>query len=293
MRGTLDYLFVDEAGQVSVANLIGMAPAAQNFVLIGDQMQLGQPTQGFHPGESGLSLLDYLLQGKATIPEEIGVFLGTTWRLHPRVCDFISGAVYEGLQPAPHTQHRVVRVPPTARHLTREAGILFVPVPHEGNTQGSEEEVAVIRELVDELVGGEVTSEQGQVARRLQLEDMLFVAPYNMQVRKLSRALGPRARVRSVDKFQGQEAPVVILSMCASHGEGSPRGLEFLLNKNRLNMPLSRAQSLAIVVANPALAQTRCQSLSHMTLLNLFCRVMLEGGRVGRMPTWGERVLLA
>jgi uncharacterized protein len=126
-----------------------------------------------------------------------------------------------------------------------------------------------------------VTNEQGQIGRRLQLEDILFVAPYNMQVRKLSRSLGPQARVGSVDKFQGQEAPVVILSMCASSGEGSPRGLEFLLNKNRLNVALSRAQSLAIVVANPALAQTRCQSLSQMTLLNLFCRVMLEGGEGG------------
>ncbi|MGE0683043.1 MAG: DEAD/DEAH box helicase [Candidatus Binatia bacterium] len=282
LRGTLDYLFVDEAGQVSVANLIGMAPAAHNLVLIGDQMQLGQPIQGFHPGESGLSLLNYLLQGQATIPEEMGVFLGTTWRLHPRVCDFISGTVYEGrLQPAPQTQHRIVRVPPTARYVTREAGILFIPVPHEGNTQGSDEEVAVIRELVDELVGREVTNEQGQVARRLQLEDMLVVAPYNMQVRKLSRSLGSQARVGSVDKFQGQEAPVVILSLCASSGEGSPRGLEFLLNKNRLNVALSRAQSLAIVVANPALAQTRCQSLSQMTLLNLFCRVMLAGGKGG------------
>jgi uncharacterized protein len=153
LRGTLDYLFADEAGQVSVANLIGMAPAAQNLVVIGDQMQLGQPIQGFHPGESGLSILDYLLQGQATIPEEMGVFLGTTWRLHPRLCDFISGAVYDGrLRPAPHTQHRIVRVPPTARYVTREAGILFVPVSHEGNTQGSDEEVAVIRALVDELV---------------------------------------------------------------------------------------------------------------------------------------------
>src|SRR6266571_5321003 len=163
LRGTLDYLFVDEAGQVSVANLIGMAPAAHNLVLIGDQMQLGQPIQGFHPGESGLSILDYLLQGKATIPEELGIFLGTTWRLHPRLCDFISGAVYEGrLQPAPHTQHRVVRVPPIARYVTREAGMLFVPVVHEGNTQGSDEEVAVIRELVDELLEREVQTNRGR-----------------------------------------------------------------------------------------------------------------------------------
>ena len=282
LRGSLDYLFVDEAGQVSVANLIGMAPAAQNLVLIGDQMQLGQPTQGSHPGESGLSILEYLLQEKATVPEELGIFLGTTWRLHPRLCDFISHAVYEGrLHPASHTQHRVVQVPLTARRIRQEAGIAFVPVAHEGNTQGSDEEVAVICELVEELIGREVTNEQGQVEGKLKLEDILFVAPYNMQVRKLASALGSQARVGSVDKFQGQEAPIVIVSMCASQGESSPRGLEFLLNKNRLNVALSRAQSLAIVVANPALAQTRCTSLLQMTLLNFFCRIMHEGAAKG------------
>jgi len=280
LREKLDYLFIDEAGQVSVANLIGMAPAAHNLVLIGDQMQLGQPTQGAHPDESGLSTLEYLLQEQATVSEERGIFLSTTWRLHPRLCDFISGAVYENrLSPATQTRQRVVRVPPTARYVTREAGILFVPVAHEGNTQGSDEEVAVIRTLVDELLGRELTNTTGQVAGRLQLEDILFVAPYNLQVRKLAAALGSAARVGSVDKFQGQEAPVVILSMCASQGEGSPRGIEFLLNKNRLNVALSRAWSLAIVVANPALALTRCSSLAQMTLLNLFCRIVDEGGQ--------------
>lgn len=278
LRGTLDYLFVDEAGQVSVANLMGMAPAAHNLVLIGDQMQLAQPVQGAHPGESGISVLEYLLQGQATIPADLGVFLGTTWRLHPRLCSFLSDAVYEGrLLPAPHTQHRIVRVPLTAHHVKQEAGLFFVPVAHEGNTQGSDEEVAIIRELAGELVGREFTNERGQVAGRLRLEDILFVAPYNMQVRKLTAALGSQARVGSVDKFQGLEAPVVILSMCASQGDGSPRGVEFLLHKNRLNVALSRAQSLAIVVANPALAQTRARSLSQMALLNLFCRVMYEG----------------
>jgi superfamily I DNA and/or RNA helicase len=244
-------------------------------------MQLGQPVQGSHPGESGLSVLEYLLQGQATIPAELGIFLGTTWRLHPQLCDFISDAVYDGrLHPAPHTFRRVVRSTPTARYVTREAGLLYVPVEHEGNTQASEEEVAVIRELVDELVGRDITNEQGQVAGRLRLEDIVFVAPYNMQVRKLAATLGAHARVGSVDKFQGQEAPVVIVSMCASQGEGSPRGLEFLLHKNRLNVALSRAQSLAIVVACPALAQTRARSLPQMALLNLFCRIMHEGNNL-------------
>lgn len=274
----LDYLLVDEAGQVSVANLIGMVPTARNLVLIGDQMQLGQPIQGFHPGESGGSILEYLLQDNATIPEEMGVFLGTTWRLHPALCAFISATVYDGrLRAATQTRHRVVKVPPSARRVTKEAGLLFVPVDHLGNTQGSEEEVAIIEELVRELIGREVTDVRGHVRKRLGLEDILFVAPYNLQVRKLSAALGPQARVGSVDKFQGQEASVVIISMCSSDGESSPRGLEFVLNKNRLNVALSRAQSLAIVVGSPRLATSRCTSLPQMTLLNLFCRLMEEG----------------
>ena len=279
LRGRLDYLCVDEAGQVSVANLMGMAAATSNIILCGDHMQLGQPIQGAHPGESGLSILEYLLQGKATIPPDMGVFLGTTWRLHPEICGFLSDAVYEGrLHAAAQTARRRVCVPQTAGQIiTKEAGLLFVPVVHEGNTQASDEEVQAIREVVDELLGRDITDTTGQRLRPLQLPDILCVAPYNMQVRKLQAALGPDARVGSVDKFQGQEAPVVILSMCASQGDASPRGIDFLFHKNRLNVALSRAQSLAIVVASPALARTRCQSLAQMEQVNLFCRVMEEG----------------
>ena len=279
LRGKLDYLFVDEAGQVSVANLMGMAAATDNIVLCGDQMQLGQPVQGAHPGESGLSILEYLLQGKATIPPDMGVFLATTWRLHPDICHFLSDAVYEGrLRAAPQTAQRRVCLPQTGgRIITQEAGLVFVPVSHEGNTQASDEEVQAVREVVGELLGRDITDTTGQRLRPLQLSDILCVAPYNLQVRKLQAALGPEARVGTVDKFQGQEAPVVILSMCASQGDTSPRGIDFLFHKNRLNVALSRAQSLAIVVASPALARTRCQSLAHMEQVNLFCRMMEEG----------------
>ena len=284
LRGKLDYLFVDEAGQVSVANLMGMAAATDNIILFGDQMQLGQPIQGAHPGESGLSILEYLLQGQATIPPDMGVFLDTTWRLHPDICHFLSDAVYEGrLQAAPQTVQRRVCLPPMGgRIIRREAGLVFVPVSHEGNTQASDEEVQAIRAIVDELLGRDITDTSGQRLRPLQLSDILCVAPYNMQVRKLQAALGPEARVGTVDKFQGQEAPVVMLSMCASQGDTSPRGIDFLFHKNRLNVALSRAQSLAIVVASPALARTRCQTLAQMEQVNLFCRVMEEGnGAVG------------
>jgi uncharacterized protein len=275
MRDQLDYLFVDEAGQVSIANLVAMSRSARNLVLVGDQMQLAQPLQGSHPGQSGLSLLEYLLEDHPTVPPDRGVFLDRTWRLHPEICEFISGAVYEGrLQPGPDNVNRVVRVPAAGtRYATREAGLIYLPVPHEGNRQASDEEAQVIRDLVHELLGREFTDRSGTGAGRLTPDDLLVVAPYNMQVRKLRRVLGPGTRIGSVDLFQGQQAPVVIVSMCASDGTSLARGIEFLFSRNRLNVAVSRAQSLAFVVGSPELARTVCGTVEQMRLVNLYCRI--------------------
>ncbi len=279
MSERLDYLFVDEAGQVSVANLVAMSRSTRNLILLGDQMQLGQPIQGAHPGESGQSALSYLLQDHATIPEDLGIFLATTWRLHPGICEFISGAVYEGrLQPEPHTAERVVVAVDAGDQVPREAGLLFLPVEHEGNSQASDEEVAAIVGVTNDLLARNWIPKAGEF-RRLTLDDILFIAPYNMQVRRLRESLPAGARVGSIDKFQGQEAPVVILSMCASHGEAGPRGLKFLLDRNRLNVAISRAKGLAIVVGDPRLALTPCGSVEDLEQLNLYCRI-LDAGRV-------------
>ncbi|MCP3981132.1 MAG: TM0106 family RecB-like putative nuclease [bacterium] len=272
VQGKFDYLFVDEAGQVSVANLVGMARASKNIVLVGDQMQLPQPIQGSHPGDSGLSTLDYLLGDRATVPEEMGLFLGTTYRLHPDLCGFISSAFYEDrLVSAEGRERRVVR------RAGRDAGVVFVPVEHEGNTQASAEEVDAVAALVDELIGCERTDVDGNSAGRLTEEHILVVAPYNLQVRKLQQRLREGVRVGTVDKFQGQEAPVVIVSLCASEGHGSPRGLDFLLQPNRLNVALSRAQSLAFVVGHPGLARTRASTVEQMCLINRFCGIVETG----------------
>ncbi|MBU1699748.1 MAG: TM0106 family RecB-like putative nuclease [Candidatus Eisenbacteria bacterium] len=275
-----DYLFIDEAGQVCIANLAGMIPSTRNVVLLGDQMQLGQPTRGAHPGESGLSTLEYLLQDHATIPDDLGIFLGTTWRLHPALCVFISEAVYEGrLQPEKHTAARRILIGGSKRSspITRDAGLLFIPIEHAGNVQGSDEEVEAIGQLVNDLLKLEHTDKKGKNAGRLTLEHILIVAPYNMQIRKLKQALRPGARIGTIDKFQGQEAPVVIVSMCASAGDTSPRGIDFLFNKNRLNVAISRAKSLAIIVGHPRLTETLCGSIREMELVNLYCRVVEEG----------------
>ena len=287
MAAQLDYLFIDEAGQVSLANLVGMAPCARNLVLLGDQMQLGQPIQGSHPGESGQSVLEYFLQGHATIPASLGLFLDRSRRMHPAVCGFISAAVYEDrLASEPDTARRVLRLPAGGgRLVTREAGLLFVPVEHEGNVQGSDEEVEVICRLVAELADCEHTDLSGSVVGRIDpLRDVLIVAPYNLQVRKLRAALPAGVRVGSVDKFQGQEAPVVIVSMCASAGETGGRGLAFVLDQNRLNVAISRAQSLAIVVGDPRLVESGCGSIADMRRLNLYAWMQVAGGMGDSSP---------
>ena len=274
-----DCLVVDEAGQVATSDIIAISRSAKNLVLLGDQMQLGQPTKGAHPGESGSSSLEYLLEGRPTISPAMGVFLRDTYRLHPEICELISTAIYDGrLRPKEHTGHRIIRLPKSGGNLVRkEAGLVFVGVDHEGNRQGSLEEVEIVQKLVAELTGRTRTDENGKDVGPVTLEDILFVAPYNLQVRHLQDVLGPDARVGSVDKFQGQEAPIVILSMGSSDADSSPRGLSFLLNKNRLNVALSRAQSLAIVVASPRLAHPRCTSPEQMKMANLMCRLIESG----------------
>jgi uncharacterized protein len=276
-EGTMDYLFVDEAGQVSLANLVAMGPAAKNLVLLGDQMQLGQPIQGSHPGESGQSTLEYLLQEHATIPADFGIFLPRTWRLHPNLCRFISGAVYEDrLGCEAHTADRVLDMgtkPPD--WLSRNAGLIYVQVEHEGNVYESKEEEDRIAVLAEDLMTFRLRTNDGTL-RVLTGADILVVAPYNLQVRRLERRLAP-IRVGTVDKFQGQEAPVVIFSMCASSGDSSPRGIEFLFSRNRLNVAISRAQTLAVVVGSPALVRTRCSSVDQIRLVNVYCRATEEG----------------
>ncbi len=279
MAGQLDYLFIDEAGQVSVANLVAMSRSSKNLILMGDQMQLGQPSQGTHPAESGLSVLDYLLHETPTISDDMGVFLGTTYRMHSKVNQFISDHVYEGkLEAHSDNDKRIIAIPPGySGPLDQQAGIRFVPVEHEGNTQASDEEVAAIKELAEELLGRTFhTDKADQPTRSITWDDMLFVAPYNHQVSKLRQALGERAKVGSVDKFQGQEAPIVFLSMCTSDASESLRGMDFLLDRHRINVAISRAQTMAIVVANPSIGRAQASRIDQLKLLNLFNALVLR-----------------
>lgn len=270
---SLDYLFVDEAGQVSLANLIAMATSTKNIILLGDQMQLQQPIQGIHPGHSGESALDYMLQGEATISEDRGVFLPVSWRMHEDICKFISEAVYDTrLRPAPGNDNQSLFIGTNAHPALQRTGIRFIPVDHEGCSQRSEQEANLVRDIYLNLLEHSYTDrENGQ--HRMETKDILVVSPYNMQVNLLKQTLPEGARVGTVDKFQGQESQVVIFSMATSSNEDLPRYMGFLYSKNRLNVALSRARCLAILVANPRLLTINCNTVEQMGLVNTLCWV--------------------
>ncbi|ABK43794.1 conserved hypothetical protein [Magnetococcus marinus MC-1] len=269
----LDYLFIDEAGQVSLANLVSMGLSARNIVLVGDQMQLGQPIQGTHPGDSGMSILDYLLEGESTIPADRGIFLGTTWRMHENVCRFISDAVYEGrLHPEAGTRNQALILSESAHPELRPNGIRFIEAKHEGCSQKSEEEGRIIQELIASLLEQRYRDRDGN-EHSVAPDNILVVTPYNVQVNYLASILPEGVQVGTVDKFQGQEAEVVIISMVTSGAEDLPRDIEFLYSKNRLNVAISRARTLAMIVANPNLLEIPCQTVEQMRLVNTLCWV--------------------
>ena len=287
-ENALDFLFIDEAGQVSLANAVAMSRCANNLVLLGDQMQLEQPVQGSHPGDAGLSALQYALKDPAAsktdapvfhsvVPPNYGLFLGESRRMHPQVCRFISESIYEGrLGSYADCAKLKIAVPTgTPGLIAKENGIVFFGVEHDGNIQQSEEEVDRVSAIYNELIGRPFTAKDGNT-KPLTLADFLFIAPYNAQVRALQAVLPASARVGSVDKFQGQEAPVCILSLCSSCGEYGSRGLAFILDRNRINVAISRAECLAVIVGDPRIAGTDAGSIAEMKLVNLFCKLISE-----------------
>ena len=265
LDGRLDDLVIDEAGQVSLADALAMGTAARNLILLGDPLQLAQVSQGVHPTGTGASVLEHLLGDAPTIPEDRGVFLERSFRMHPAVSAFISEIVYGGRL---HSDDSAAR-----RTTSFGTGIRFAPVEHEGNRSHSDEEVARIATLIAGMRGGTFTDADGGT-RPLRDDDFMVVAPYNAQVLRLRAGLPTGVRVGTVDKFQGQEAPIVFFSMATSSGEDVPRSLSFLFSRNRLNVAISRAQCLAVLVCSPRLLEARCQSIEEMQLVNALCRLV-------------------
>jgi predicted RecB family nuclease len=268
--GAFDLLFVDEAGQYSLANAVAVASAAQSLVLLGDPQQLPQVTQAPHPLGSGDSVLEHLLQGADTIPPDRGVLLDESWRMHPEICAFVSERSYEDkLHAKPDCATRRIQAP---RLGFDGAGLRTLFAPHRNRSQASPEEAEAIASACTELLaGGTVTDEHGR-DRRLTAADILVVAPYNQAVTTLERCVPAGVRIGTVDRFQGQEAPVVFYAMTCSSGADAPRGMDFLLDRNRLNVAISRAQALAVLVLSPSLLDSACPTVGAMALLDGACR---------------------
>ena len=272
MEGSIDVLFVDEAGQFSLANTLAVAGAASSLVLLGDPNQLPQVSNGTHPEGAAASALEHLVGDARTIAPDRGLLLDTTHRLHPAINAFISPAFYDGrlVTDARNARQAVGLGPPVGG-----TGVRHVRIGHEDASNRSPIEAAWVIEAIEALIGRSWTDRAG-VERPLEVRDVLIVAPYNAQVAEIARQgearLGTRPNVGTVDKFQGREAPVAIYSMTTSSPDDAPRDLEFLYSGNRFNVAISRARGLAVLVANPALLLATCRTPEQMRLLNVLCR---------------------
>ncbi|MBT1688491.1 TM0106 family RecB-like putative nuclease [Dawidia soli] len=264
----LDYLFIDEAGQMSLSQALAASRAARNLILLGDPQQLEQPQRGAHPEGSDVAALTHLLEGKPTMPPGKGLFLGVTRRIHPGIAGFTSELFYDGkLTALPGLEAQVV----SGTAAFDGAGLFYVPIEHTGNQNSSPEEVYAVERITKRLLkGGQWTDRHG-TAKALTKDDILIVAPYNAQVATLTERL-PGFQVGTVDKFQGKEAPVVIYSMASSSVQDAPRGMGFLFSPNRLNVATSRAKSVCILVSSPRLLEPECNTIQQMSWANNFCR---------------------
>lgn len=268
--GLLDVLFIDEAGQVALANVLATAGAARSIVLLGDPQQLDQPLQGSHPPGADRSALAHLLDGRATIPDDLGLFLEHTYRLHPAIARFTSSAFYDDrLESRPTLDQQEVHGPAPLGG----SGLRYLEADHVGADSLSRSEAIQVAGVVQALVDSRSTwIDQHGEEHRIGYRDVLVVAPYNAQVGLIASLLPPEARVGTVDKFQGQEAPISIYSMTSSSPEDAPRGMSFLYSRNRLNVATSRARAVAIVVAEPALLRVRARTPEQMRLANALCQ---------------------
>jgi len=270
-RDCVDVLFVDEAAQMSLANVLALSQAAKTLVLIGDPQQLDQPTRGSHPDGAEQSALGHILGREQTISPGRGLFLAETWRLHPAICRYTSDVFYEGkLGPREGMERQALKnCAPLA-----SSGLYYLPVDHGGNQSASPEEAVAIAKFVDRLLpqGASWITRDGS-EEPIALQDVLIIAPYNAQVFEISKRL-PGAHVGTVDKFQGQEAPIAIYSLATSSHADAPRGMEFLYSLNRLNVATSRARCASIIVASPGIFEAECRTPRQMKLANAFCRYL-------------------
>jgi predicted RecB family nuclease len=278
----LDVLFVDEAAQMSLANVLAVSQSAKTVVLIGDPQQLDQPTQGSHPDDTAVSALDHILGEEQTIPPDKGLFLEETWRLHPEICAYTSELFYAGrLRSKAGLELQIVKSSAAARG----SGLRYLPIEHSGNQNCSPEEAEAVADLVKAILAAKSGWVNAQGTENpLTLEDILIITPYNAQAFEIQQRL-PGARVGTVDKFQGQEAPIAIYSTATSSYADAPRGMEFLYSLNRLNVATSRAKCLCILVGAPQIFEAECRTPRQAQFANAFCRYLEVAEQLVPEPT--------
>ena len=263
----VDVLIIDEAGQLALSDALAASRSAQNLILLGDPLQLPQVSQASHPGGGGRSVLEHVLGDAVTMPDDRGVFLAETRRMHPDICKFISEQIYEG---------RLTSYPDCARQSTEfGTGLRWLQATHVDCSTESEEEAKIVADQIGRLIGTTWVDMDG-VEALLTTNDFMVVAPYNDQVHLLREVLESDdrtqgVRVGTVDKFQGREAPVVFFSMTTSSSVDMPRGPEFLFSRNRLNVAISRARCLAYLVCTEQLLNSRARSIEEMRLISTLC----------------------
>jgi uncharacterized protein len=280
MDRQLDYLFIDEAGQVALPHAVAVMTSAKSTILLGDPLQLAQVSHTAHPGDLGASVLEHVLdRDLRPVAPDRGVLLTNSYRMHPDVCAFISELLYEGrLRSAPDREHQHVASPGLSG-----TGLRYLPVEHAGNAQRSDEEAERIVHEIGLLLQGTVRDHRGE-SRPLKPADIIVVTPYNAQVRLVRRALDAAGfggvEAGTVDKFQGREAFVVFFSTAASSGEEAPRGIGFIFDRQRFNVAISRARALAVMVGSPALLGQRAGTVEEVKVVNGVCRFLEQSLRL-------------
>ena len=274
MNKTLDYLFIDEAGQVALGTTIANATSADNLVLIGDQMQLSQPMRAKHEGYARKSSLDFILEDDDTISTDKGVFLNVTRRLNKKICNYISTSFYDSrLTSDPITETRSVNL---KLDPIKDEGLFYVPIDHSGCSQRSDEEADLVEKVFNKIVNKQYKSEN--ITGKISAKDIMVVAPYNAQANNIRERLKKKfkddVRVGTIDLFQGQEAKVVLISMTTSDVESLPRHKDFFFSRNRLNVAISRAECVAIIIFNENLLLASASNIKEMKLINSFCKLL-------------------
>jgi uncharacterized protein len=263
----VDVLIVDEAGQLALADALAASRSAHNLVLLGDPLQLAQVSQAAHPGGGGRSVLEHVLGEDVTMPSDRGVFLRETWRMHPDVCRFISERIYQG---------RLVSHQSCLRQATEfGTGLRWLRADHTDCSTESLEEATIVAGQIARLVGTEWMDQRGD-SRPLTVDDIMVVAPYNDQVHLLRDHLDADpttrgVRVGTVDKFQGQEAAVVLFTMTTSDAQNVSHGTDFIFSPNRLNVAISRARCLAYLVCTETLLNSRARTVEEIRMISTLC----------------------